>query len=49
MEMNDALIQSIAAKSKRALDDVHEQFTVRDTERRKKMATGDQLFGNVDK
>ncbi|CAF3652063.1 unnamed protein product [Rotaria sordida] len=48
MEMNETLVQSIASKSKRTLDTIHEQFTLRDTERRQKITTGDQLFGNVD-
>ncbi|CAF0919684.1 unnamed protein product [Adineta steineri] len=48
MEMNDTLIQSIARKSKRTLDTVHEQFILRDTNRRQKIATGEALFGNND-
>jgi hypothetical protein len=49
MEMNDALIRSIATKSKRTLDKVQEEFVLRDTERRHKITTGDALFGNADK
>jgi hypothetical protein len=49
MEMNDALIRSIATRSKRTLDKVQEEFALRDTERRQKIKTGDALFGNVDK
>ncbi|CAF2593188.1 unnamed protein product [Rotaria sp. Silwood2] len=48
MEMNDTLVQSVASKSKRTLDTLHEQFTLRDTERRQKMMTGEKLFGNID-
>ncbi|CAF1443443.1 unnamed protein product [Adineta steineri] len=48
MEMNDTLIQSIARKSKRTLDTVNEQFILRDTNRRQKIATGEALFGNND-
>jgi hypothetical protein len=49
MEMNDTLVRSVAAKSKRTLDAVHEQFGLRDTERRQKITTGDALFGNAEK
>ncbi|CAM4754730.1 unnamed protein product [Rotaria magnacalcarata] len=47
-EMNNTLIQSIVSKSKRTLDTVHEDFVLRETERRQKITTGDQLFGNDD-
>ena len=49
MEMNDRLLRSIAAKSKRTLDAIHEKFSLRDTDRRQKITTGDALFGNVDR
>jgi hypothetical protein len=49
MEMNDTLVRSVAARSKRTLDTVHEQFSLRDTERRQKITTGDALFGNAEK
>jgi hypothetical protein len=49
MEMNDTLLRSIAAKSKRTLDTVHEKFILRSTDRRQKITTGDALFGNVDR
>jgi hypothetical protein len=49
MEMNDTLIRSVASKSKRTLDTVQQEFTIRDTERRQKITTGDALFGNADK
>jgi hypothetical protein len=49
MEMNDTLVRSIATKSKRTLDTIHEQFGLRDTERRQKITTGDALFGNAEK
>ena len=48
MEMNDALIRSIASRSKRTLDTIQQEFTLRDTERRQKITTGDALFGNTD-
>jgi hypothetical protein len=49
MEMNDTLLRSIATKSKRTIDTIHEKFTLRDTDRRQKITTGDALFGNVDR
>ena len=49
MEMNDTLLRSINAKSKRTLDALHEKFTLQDTDRRQKITTGDALFGNVDR
>ncbi|UJR27942.1 hypothetical protein I4U23_009202 [Adineta vaga] len=48
MEMNDTLLRSLAAKSKRTLDAIHEKFVLRDTDRRQKITTGDALFGNID-
>ncbi|CAF1177015.1 unnamed protein product [Rotaria sordida] len=48
MEMNDTLLRSIAGKSKRILNTIHEKFVLRDTDRRQKITTGDALFGNVD-
>jgi len=48
MEMNNTLLRSIASKSKRTLDGVHEKFALRDTDRRQQITTGDALFGNVD-
>ncbi|CAF0722876.1 unnamed protein product [Adineta ricciae] len=48
MEMNDALIRSIAARSKRTIDEIHDQFVLRDTNRRQKITTGDALFGSND-
>ena len=48
MEMNDALIRSVAARSKRTIDEIHDQFTLRDTNRRQKITTGDALFGSND-
>lgn len=49
MEMNDTLLRSLVAKSKRTLDTIHEKFPLRDTDRRQKITTGDALFGNVDR
>jgi hypothetical protein len=49
MQMKDTLVQSIVGRSKRTLDTLHEQFTLRDTDRRKKLTTGDALFGNADR
>jgi hypothetical protein len=49
MEMNDTLLRSVATKSKRTLDTIHEKFALRDTDRRQKITTGDALFGNVDR
>jgi hypothetical protein len=49
IEMNDTLVQSIIGRNKRTLDTLHEQFTLRDTDRRKKITTGDALFGNADR
>ena len=49
MEMNDELVRSVVSKSKRTLDEIHEQFNLRDTERRHKITTGDALFGNTEK
>ncbi|CAF1376694.1 unnamed protein product [Adineta ricciae] len=48
MEMNDMLLRSLAAKSKRTLEAIHEKFALHDTGRRQKITTGDALFGNVD-
>lgn len=48
MEMNENLLRTLLAKSKRALDAIHEKFTLRDTDKRQKITTGDTLFGNVD-
>jgi hypothetical protein len=48
MEMNETLVRSVAAKSKRTIDTIHEQFVLRDTNRRQKITTGDALFGNGD-
>ena len=48
MEMNETLIRSVATKSKRTLDELHDQFVLRDTNRRQKITTGDALFGNGD-
>lgn len=49
MEMNDELLRSIANRSKRTLDTVQGEFVLKDTDRRKKITTGDALFGNNDK
>lgn len=49
MEMNDRLLKSITAKSKRILNTVYEKFSLRDTDRRQKITTGDALFGNADR
>jgi hypothetical protein len=49
MEMNERMLRSVAAKSKRTLDAIHEKFALRDTDRRQKITTGDALFGNVDR
>lgn len=46
--MNNTLVQSVASKSKRTLDEIEEKFVLRDTERRKKVTTGEEIFGNVD-
>lgn len=46
--MNEALVRSVVAKSKRTLDTVHDQFTLRETNRRQKITTGDALFGEHD-
>ena len=49
MEMNDTLVRSVTTKNKRILDSVHEEFSLRDTDRRQKITTGDALFGNADR
>jgi hypothetical protein len=49
MEMNDRILRSINAKSKRTLDTIHEKFILRNTDRRQKITTGDALFGNIDR
>ena len=48
LETNDELVRSIVTRSKRTLDTLHEQFVLRDTDRRKKLTTGDALFGQSD-
>ena len=49
IEMNENLVRSITTKSKRTVDAIQEQFTLRDTDRRKKITTGDALFGQAEK
>ena len=38
----------MAAKNKRTFDTIHDEFVLRDTDLRKKMTTGDSLFGNME-
>ncbi len=47
--MNDRLLRSLTTKNKRILDTIHEKFSLRDTDRRQKITTGDALFGNIDR
>lgn len=49
IEMHENLVQSITARSKRTVDTIQEQFILRDTDRRKKITTGDALFGQGEK
>lgn len=45
MEMNEPLIQSISTRSKRTIDALKEQYSLRDTGKKQKITTGDALFG----
>lgn len=49
MEMNDILLRSITNKSKRIMNIINEKFSLRNTDRRQKITTGDALFGNTER